>query len=178
MKLKSCSPLVAAFLAAFLVVPLWAQDQKPSQASPADVKAAKATFQKALAEAKKDPAVADALKAANIMALKKVADTDPSLAEMANKEIAKIENAGNKPAAGEGKKPKKDGDATAPAKETGDKPASPESKEKPAKQKKVADTNAPAKESKPVSPESKKKAEPKAPATEAAPAASEKATNS
>ena len=178
MKAKSCSPLVAAIFATFLVAPLWAQDQKPSQASPADVKAAKMSFQKALAEAKKDPAVADALKAANIMALKKVADTDPSLAEMANKEIAKIESAGNKPAAAEGKKAKKEGEAKAPADETADKPASPEGKEKPAKPKKAADTNAPAKDSKPVSPESKKKADPKAPAPEAVPAASDKATNS
>ena len=75
-------------------------------------------------------------------------------------------------------KKKKEGEAKAPADETADKPASPEGKEKPAKPKKAADTNAPAKDSKPVSPESKKKADPKAPAPEAVPAASDKATNS
>lgn len=148
--------------AAFLVVPLWAQDQKPSQDSAVDVKAAKEKFQKALKEAKKDPAVAAAFESANIMAFKKVAELDPGLAEMANKEIAKVEKAGNKPEAPEGKKPKKDGDAKAPTKETGDKPAA-DKKDAGAAVKEVAD--------KPVSAEAKpkKNADKKAPAPEATP---------
>ncbi len=172
MKSNSCSPLVVAIVAAFLLAPLWAQDQKPSQDPAVDVKAAKETFQKALKEAKKDPAVAAAFESANIMALKKVAELDPSLAEMANKEIAKVEKAGTKPAAPEGKNPKKDGDAKAPAKETGDKPA--QSKDKPAADKKDAGAAVKEGADKPVSAEAKpkKNADKKAPAPEATPGSS------
>ena len=167
MKSNSSSPLVAAIVAAFLVVPLWAQDQKPAQESAVDMKAAKEKFQKTFKEAKKDPAVAAAFESANILALKKVAELDPSLAEMANKEIAKVEKAGTQPAMPEGKKPKKDGEAKAPAKVTGDKPA--ESKDKPAADKKG--TNAAVKEGadKPAEAKPKKNADKKAPAPEATP---------
>ena len=96
------STLIATVSSALLAFPLLAQQPNtPSSESGTDKKESRMEFQKAMNQAKKDPEVAAALKAANMMALNKVAVDNPNLAEMANKEIAKLDKAAGKPAAGE-----------------------------------------------------------------------------
>jgi len=131
MKSLFLSSLVTTLSFALFATPLRAQNQTPPAEAGADTKALKEELQKALGEARKDPAVAAAIKSANIMALNKVAQTHPELADTAKKEIARLEKPAGKPAAAEGKKPgKKDGNKAEPAAESGDKPASLEAKKK------------------------------------------------
>lgn len=109
MKYLLNSLTITAAAVIFLTAPVTTVHAEDPAGKKSDAaKTDRAALQKALAEAKKDPEVAAAFKTANVLALTKVAETHPELAEGAQKEILKLQNAReDKNAGGKADKAKK-----------------------------------------------------------------------